>query len=215
MMNESRATAVKICGLVLAGGQSRRFGRDKAAIEVAEEPLLSRTARILQSVLDDVFVSVRGDQIGDELRSQFKLIPDEDEGLGPAGGILAAHGQRPHSAWLVVACDMPLLDANGIRRLIERRAGHRAATAYRNPADGLPEPLCAIYEPDTLARFQRQAAAGKGLSPRALLTHADVELIDPQRPELLSNVNTLDDLDRLTGAVESRPGGAKIKGGEL
>ena len=209
MTDESRVPAANICGLVLAGGRSRRFGRDKAAIEVAAEPLLSRTARILLSVLDDVFVSVRADQIGDELRSRFQLIPDQDAGLGPAAGILAAHGKRPHAAWLVVACDMPLLDADAIRHLIELRAGHRAATAYRSPADGLPEPLCAIYEPDTLARFQRQASAGKGLSPRGLLTHADVELIDPQRPELLSNVNTVDDLDRLTGAEELRSGGAK------
>lgn len=208
MVDEGQARGSKICGLVLAGGRSRRFGRDKAAIEVAAEPLLSRMVGVLQSVLDDVFVSVRADQSDDALRSRFELILDKDDGLGPASGIVAAHSKLPNVAWLVVACDMPLLDSDALRRLIEARTGRRAATAYRSPDDGLPEPLCAIYEPDTLARFQRQANAGEGLSPRGLLAHADVALIDPGHPGVLSNVNTVEDLARLTQVDEIGKDGA-------
>ena len=200
MTDESQAPSPDIYGLVLAGGHSRRFGNDKAALEIDHESLLSRTVSVLQAVIDTVFVSIRADQIDDQLRSQFQLILDEDESLGPASGIIAAHKSRPDSAWLVVACDMPLLNADAVRYLIQARTGRRAATAYRSPDDGLPEPLCAIYEPDTLARFQHQAPVGKGLSPRGLLADADVELIDPQYEGLLSNVNTVDDLARLLGA---------------
>jgi len=207
MTDDQQTSGPMICGLVLAGGHSRRFGHDKAAIEIDDESLLSRTVGVLRSVLDDVFVSVRADQSDELLRRRFQLIVDKDESLGPASGILAAHVSRPQAAWLVVACDMPLLDTEALGRLIQVRTGRRAATAYRCPADGLPEPLCAIYEPDTLARFQRQATAGKGLSPRGLLAHADVELLDPRRPEWLFNANTVDDLARLTGADDTGKGG--------
>ncbi len=200
MTDESQAPSPDIYGLVLAGGHSRRFGNDKAALEIDHESLLSRTVSVLQAVIDTVFVSIRADQIDDQLRSQFQLILDEDESLRPASGIIAAHKSRPDAAWLVVACDMPLLSPDAVRHLIKARTGRRAATAYRSPDDGLPEPLCAIYEPDTLARFQHQVVIGKGLSPRSLLAHADVELIDPQYEGLLSNVNTVDDLARLLGA---------------
>jgi molybdopterin-guanine dinucleotide biosynthesis protein A len=191
-----------ICGLVLAGGRSRRFGADKAAIEYGCQPLLARTVGILQSVLDEVYVSVRADQRADELRAGYRLVIDQDESRGPASGILAAHRERPAAAWLVVACDMPRVDAEALRYLIQARDGHRAATAYRGPIDGLPEPLCTIYEPDTLARLQRQAIVGHGLSPRDLLTHSDVKLVDPKHPGLLSSINTVDDLARLSGATE-------------
>ena len=209
MTDDSQAPRPDICGLVLAGGRSRRFGNDKAALEIDHESLLSRTVGVLQAVIDTVFVSIRADQIDDRLRSQFQLVIDQDDSLGPASGIIAAHESRPDAAWLVVACDMPLLNPDAVRYLIKARTGRRAATAYRSPDDGLPEPLCAIYEPDTLARFQHQAHAGKGLSPRGLLAHADVELVDPQQKGLLSNVNTVDDLARLLGAGKIEKNGEK------
>lgn len=199
MTDDPQASIPVIYGLVLAGGRSRRFGADKAALEIGHQPLLSRTVGVLQTVIDIVFVSIRADQIDDQLRRQFQLIIDQDDSLGPASGIFAAHKSWPHAAWLVVACDMPLLDSDAVRYLIQARTGRKAATAYRSPDDGLPEPLCAIYEPDTLARFQHQTTAGKGLSPRGLLASADVELVDVQRLGLLSNVNTVDDLAGLPG----------------
>ena len=79
-------------GLVLAGGRSRRFGSDKAAIEVGGRSLLARTVDLLQGVTDRVFVSVRADQVADELRSEFSLIVDDEPHFGPAGGLLAVYG---------------------------------------------------------------------------------------------------------------------------
>jgi molybdopterin-guanine dinucleotide biosynthesis protein A len=199
---DSQRPGPGIYGLVLAGGHSRRFGQDKAAVEIDDEPMLCRTVSVLQASVDRVFVSVRPDQSDDRLRRQFQLIIDQDDSLGPASGIFAAHNCWPDVAWLVIACDMPSLTVDDIRDLINARNGRRAATAYRNPDSGLPEPLCAIYEPDTLARFQRQATVGKGLSPRRLLADVDVELLDPQRKGLLSNINTVDDLATLLGPVD-------------
>lgn len=189
MPDQIPADIAPLFGLVLAGGRSRRFGSDKAAIEVGGRTLLARTVALLQAVTEQVFVSVRADQADDELRSAFPLIVDDEPELGPAGGLIAAHRRHDAVAWFVVACDMPGLDEVAVRDLVQSRNARRGATAYRSPADGEAEPLCAIYEPATLARFARRVAADRGLSPRRLLSDSDVEYVSPEEPGALKNVN--------------------------
>jgi len=183
-----------VFGLVLAGGKSRRFGSDKAAIDVGGEPLLIKTFHLLDSLCARAFVSVRADQTADALRASLPLIVDDATGLGPAGGLLAAHRCDAAAAWLVVACDMPHLDEATLRNLLQSRRKTAEATAYSSPHDGDPEPLCAIYEPATLARFARRAAEGHSLSPRELLKNSDVEIVVLDHEAALTNVNAPEDL---------------------
>jgi len=194
MSDRAPGDTPELFALVLAGGRSRRFGSDKAAFEVGGRTLLARTVELLQPILANVFVSVRADQTDDALRNAFPLIVDDEPGLGPAGGLLAAHRQHDDVAWLVVACDMPGLDERTVRNLVQSRDARRAATAFRSPVDGIVEPLCAIYEPATLARFARREQAGQGLSPRDLLAGSDVEFVELADAAALANVNTPPDL---------------------
>lgn len=184
-------------GLVLAGGRSRRFGRDKAGIEIDGQALLARTSRLVGAFCKSVFVSVRADQVEEVLRRRHHLIVDTLAEHGPAAGLLAAHAHDPGAAWLVTACDMPLLDKESIRRLIESRRAEKAATCYRSPLHGFPEPLCAIWEPATLERFRKRVESGGDPSPRNMLVNADIELIDAADARALVNVNTPADLGRL------------------
>lgn len=182
-------------GLVLAGGRSTRMGRDKAGILIDEVSLLERTVALLNGRVASVSVSVRPDQADDQLRKQFPLLLDTGTGLGPANGLRAAHLSDPAAAWLVLACDMPGLDRPAIEALIAARDPARAATSWRSPLTGLPEPLCAIWEPATLARLASfVAAAGRPVSPRALLAESDTLLLDAP-PAALLNVNTPAELD--------------------
>lgn len=183
-----------VFGLVLAGGHSRRFGSDKAAIEVGGVPLLIKTFNLLEALCARTFVSVRADQTADALRASLPLIVDDATGLGPAGGLLAAHRRDAAAAWLVVACDMPHLNEATLRNLLKSRRTAADATAYGSPRDGDPEPLCAIYEPATLARFARRAAEGRSLSPRELLKNSDVEIVALDHEAALTNVNAPEDL---------------------
>jgi len=184
-------------GLVLAGGHSRRFGRDKAGIEINGQVLLDRAVVLFDGVCERVFVSVRADQVDDALRKRYSLIVDTQPELGPAGGILAAQARAPEAAWIVTACDMPLLDKTSIRVLIDMRRAEKAATGYRSPVDDLPEPLCAIWEPATLERFRQRVESGGSLSPRDMLAETDIELIAATDDRVLTNVNTQADFDRL------------------
>ncbi len=201
----ARTEVSPVFGLLLAGGRSRRFGRDKAGIEVGGQALLTRIFTLVDAVCDQVYVSVRADQVDETLRRHYSLIVDERPELGPAGGLMAAHARNPDVAWLVTACDMPLLDGASIHQLADSRRADKAGTSYRSPLNDGPEPLCAIWEPATLKRFRQRVESGGSLSPREMLAGADIELITAADDRVLANVNTLADFERLKlGEPDSR-----------
>lgn len=176
-------------GLVLAGGHSTRMQRDKATLEYAGRSQLERAVELATPFVARVFVSVRPDQTADPLRARFAQIVDSGEVQGPIAGIIAAQSRYPDAAWLVLACDLPLLDRQTLEHLVRSRRSERQATAYRSSHNGLPEPLCAIYEPMSREAVRAHVANGRDC-PRKFLINADTELLDQPRPDALDNVNT-------------------------
>lgn len=179
-------------GLVLAGGRSRRMQRDKASLEYRGTPQLARAMDLLRPFVQRVFVSVRADQRDEPTRAAYDTIADVTPNLGPMGGIHAALHTHPDKAWLVLACDLPFLDAKTLQYLLAHRATARLATAYRSSTDGQPEPLCAIYEPSARAVIEGSIARGQQC-PRALLSQIDAELLDLPDARALDNVNTVEE----------------------
>lgn len=192
-------TVPPLLGLVLAGGRSERLGQDKATLQIGGVSLLDRAVTLLVPAVPEVWVAVRPDQAGEASRSRHRLLLDPVAGLGPAGGLLAAVRARPDAAWLVLACDMPGVTPAVLGGLLAYRQPDRGGVTYRSPGDRQPEPLCALYEPATLAALAEQAAAGRPVSPRALLTACDVLLLEPPRAADFSSINTPADLARFTG----------------
>ena len=201
-MSTTDTPAAPLYGLVLAGGHSRRMQRDKAALEYQGRSQLERAMALLEGLVQRAFVSVRAEQREDALRARYELIVDAAQDLGPIGGILAAEARYPHAAWLVLACDLPFLDASTLEHLIASRAPRRAATAYRSSRDGLPEPLCAIYEPASHGALAAAVAAGQ-LCPRKFLLGADTELLEQPLPGALENVNTPEEFQQACAALSA------------
>ncbi|MBL8267308.1 NTP transferase domain-containing protein [Steroidobacter sp.] len=179
-------------GLVLAGGASTRMQRDKAAIEYHGQSQLHWTFHLLSHVCAATFVSVRPDQREDPTRVGFPQIVDRQPGIGPIAGISAALAAHPKAAWLVVACDLPFLNEHTLRHLVEHRDVRKLATAYKSSHDGLPEPLCAIWEPASREPLLAHLAAGKQC-PRKFLINAESLLLDLPDARALDNVNTTDE----------------------
>jgi len=191
-----------VWGLVLAGGRSRRMGQDKALLRHDGETQLSHAVRLLEPLLERVFVSARPDQAADPERSKFDLIVDRYDNMGPVAGILSAMERNPAVSWLVVACDLPNLDRETIRTLLEQRSDERPFTAYKSSYDGLPEPLCAIYAPS--ARATIDAFVSDGLvCPRKMLIRSDTALLTQPDPAALDNINTPEDLERSKVGIAS------------
>jgi len=180
-------------GLVLAGGRSSRMFEDKAALSYRQRPQLELAFELLRPLVSRAFVSVREDQRADSLRAGFPQIVDGPDIEGPIAGIIAAQAAYPQSAWLVTACDLPMLDSTTLVELIAGRDAGRLATAFRSASDGLPEPLCAIYEPASREAILRFVAGGVSC-PRKFLMRHDVLLLAPASPQALTNANTPEDL---------------------
>lgn len=191
-----------VYGLVLAGGASRRMRTDKAALRYQDTPQLQRACELLQTCCEKVFVSTRIDQPHDSLRARWPLIVDRHPNLGPLAGIAAAQATHPEVAWLVIACDLPLLNFKALRFLLDQRDTTCPASAYRNPHDQQPEPLCAIWEPASVALVRTAIAKGE-FSPRALLQSWSIKMIDTPEPEVLNNVNTPDEHQRAALALNA------------
>jgi molybdopterin-guanine dinucleotide biosynthesis protein A len=187
-------------GLVLAGGRSRRMNSDKAALVYHGATQLDRAMRLVAEQADKTFVSVRADQHEDPLRSHYARIVDRDSGLGPIAGIVAAQQEHPDAAWLVLACDLPFLDAATLRTLIAARNPDRIAVAFRSSHDSLPEPLCAIYEPASRQLLQAFVATGRNC-PRKFLIESGIELLAQPDPRALDNVNTAPEYSAATALL--------------
>jgi molybdopterin-guanine dinucleotide biosynthesis protein A len=191
----------RIHGLVLAGGRSSRMKRDKAAIEFrAGETQLDVAMKLLEGRVARAYVSVRRDQQDDPARARYARIVDRGDIEGPIAGISAAFASYPDAAWLVLACDLPFLDAHTLDTLLLARDPGFDATAFRSAHDGLPEPLCAIYEPSARTALNAQVAAGRNC-PRKFLINAHTQLIDQPNPRALDNVNTVDEYERAMAAL--------------
>ena len=176
-------------GLVLAGGSSSRMHEDKAALTYRRRPQLAQAFELLAPFVSRAWVSVREEQRADPLRAGFPQIVDGPDVEGPIAGIIAAQTEHPQAAWLVIACDLPMLDATTLSELIAGRDADRLATAFQSASDGLPEPLCAIYEPASREAILRFVASGVSC-PRKFLMRHDVALLASASPQALANANT-------------------------
>ena len=182
-------------GLVLAGGESRRMGSDKALLVRDGQSQLAHIAALLDQVTDRVFVSTRGDQQDESERSRFAQIVDRYEDIGPIAGILSALEEHSQADWLVVACDLPNIDEATLQFLIANHSREKPFTAFRSSYDDLPEPLCALYR-SGCDSILRQFIDDGIVCPRKMLIRSDTELLIQPDSRSLDNINTPDDLQR-------------------
>ncbi len=181
-------------GLVLSGGKSRRMVQDKGRIAYHGMPQREYVYQLLNSLCEQTFMSIRADQ-RTEVGTSYKTIVDSNEFSGPYNGLLSAHKSYPDAAWLVLACDLPLMDKKGIEELITQRDSRKMATTFANVENPLPEPLCAIWEPRALRDSIAYLKLGVGAGPRKFLMENEVKLVFSKRPEVLFNANTQSDYE--------------------
>ena len=196
--------------MVLAGGDSRRLGRDKAALAVGGATLTARAARRLLGVCRRVVVADRGRGLMPDL----PCLPD-GPGAGPAAGILGAALACPGHPLLVLACDLPCVPEALLWELRELREPREPVSAAPAEAAGAAdwvvprwerglEPLCALYRPGALMALQAAVARGVA-APHRLAEDAGlrVRYLEGERlrrfgvpADLFLNLNTTHDLER-------------------
>lgn len=203
-----RMAQTPLCGLILAGGYSRRMQSDKAMLNYHGHSQLRQTYELLKPFCKQVLISCRQSQAEQDWPLDPALPPlpwlyDRFRDLGPTGGILTAMMAHPQAAFWVVAVDLPLLNAATLSHLLQARHPLRNATAFLSSHDGLPEPLCAIYEP----RIRERLFAYLGLGihcPRKVLLQSAIHTLALPEPFRLDNANTPSDYAKISlGMVSS------------
>ncbi|MEO0570396.1 MAG: NTP transferase domain-containing protein [Bacteroidota bacterium] len=181
--------APKLYGLILSGGKSTRMGSDKGLIPYHGKPQRDYLFELASKFCDSVFYSAREDQL-DSFADNAPVIVDRNQYGGPFNGILSAHSEYPNVAWLILACDLPLLDHNGLSELVHNRNATKYATAFSSKDSGLPEPLIAIWEPKALKASKNYLETAKSSCLRKFLIRSDIRLVEPSSEEQLYNANS-------------------------
>ncbi|MEX0652698.1 MAG: molybdenum cofactor guanylyltransferase [Phycisphaeraceae bacterium] len=142
---------------LLAGGQSRRFGSDKARAEVAGRPLIVRLARQLAPLAVSVTVIARTANAYADLG--LTTLGDVHPGQGPMAGLhTALHHAKPHHPYLLlVSCDMLVCRPHWITALTEARSTSTQAVAFREQHW---HPFPGLYHRSLLAEVERRLRAG-------------------------------------------------------
>jgi molybdopterin-guanine dinucleotide biosynthesis protein A len=169
--------------------------QDKALLRYAGQPQVLVAYEQVRALVSTAFVSCRAGQWEDANVNALPQLHDTLDDVGPLGGILRAFEQQPDAAWLVVACDLPYLTQTILGALIANRDPTRKATAFRAPDSGLPEPVCAIYEPAIAPRLEQYLSKGIRC-PRKMLLSEDTALFDLPDPEALINVNHPEEFEK-------------------
>lgn len=182
----------KLYGLILTGGKSTRMGSDKSLLNYHGKSQRAYLYHAASKICDHVFYSAREDQLP-SFPQKEQVIVDQNMYKGPFNGILSAHLAYPNAAWLVLACDLPLLDDKGLAELVTARSPQKMATAFASKKSHLPEPLIAIWEPKALKEAINYLSNAKSSCPRKFLIQSDIALVTPSKEAFLYNANSLEE----------------------
>lgn len=200
----------EVRGLLLAGGRSRRMGRDKRLLQIGEEPLVAHAFRVLIENFGPPWVLVASQQDVEELRPilgpSAHFLIDQAPGEGPLPAIVDALAQLDRQHAFLLATDIPGLSSEALRAFNEL---HRAKSASASSeidalvpmAEGKAQVTCAFYRkslesPLRAAREEGIRCLVKGLrqssSSISYLSEAEVESLGGEK--VFANLNTPEDL---------------------
>ncbi|MEO3761204.1 molybdenum cofactor guanylyltransferase [Mycobacterium sp. B14F4] len=184
-----------LAAVILAGGASRRMGRDKATLPYGGTTLVERMVDVLKPRCAPIFVIAAPGQALPALDAQ--VLRDEVRGVGPllaTGRGLRAAAEAGRELAFVCAVDMPLLSVE----LLDELAGPavRLGADVVLPWDGRDHYLAGIYRTSLATRAAELVAAGER-SMRALVDRVDTQRIVMPEQASLTNVNTAGELAAL------------------
>jgi len=186
---------ITLTALLLAGGQSRRMGMDKATLLIAGEPLWARQLRVLRE-LNPEALAVSARTRPEWCSPELAVVLDNEPSRGPLSGLAAALGGLQTSHLVVLAVDLPRMTLQHLRELLARAGSGSGVVPER---DGRLEPLCAIY-PAEAAAIAAEALSSGDVSlqsfARRLQREGRIQVlpVDGTRAGFYHNLNAPEDL---------------------
>ena len=195
--------------IVLAGGKSLRLGKSKCLETINGKSLIERVIERVKSVSGRTLIVTSREQIDFPAPCEAEVVVDIYPGKGPLGGIYTGLLASESSHVLAVACDMPLLNIELLRYMIELSPGFDAVVPRLG--ERKVEPLHAIYAKSCLDNMKTRLEHNQ-LEISRFLNTVRVRYIERPEcqkfdPQLLTffNINSQSDLDRaITLATENK-----------
>lgn len=199
--------SIRVSGVILAGGVSRRLEKNKALERIGGRALIERVIDSLAPLTSEVVAVVARPEQAAALRlpPSLRVVSDRYPGGGSLGGIFTGLEASAEPWSLVVACDMPFLNRELLRHLMAQSSNVDAVIPCLG---GQPEPLHALYSKACLAPMERMLRAGQlkiaPLFEAVRVRYVDEETIDRIDPRHLSffNINTQADLEEATRLLQ-------------
>ena len=188
-----------ITAVVLAGGRSRRLGRDKALELVGGVPLVSRVTSAIETISSETVIVVAEERQAQALPlpGDARIVQDLYPNSGSLGGILTGLIAATGVWTLVVACDMPFLNRALLSEMASNRDDCDAVVPLLN---GRPEPTHALYSKVCIEPIRNKLEAGE-LKISAFFESVRVKYVPQRTVEMIDpglwsffNVNTPQDL---------------------
>ena len=145
-----------VTGVILAGGSSKRYGKNKAFLKIGSARLIDSILQEMQTIFKRVILITNEKKKYEYL--EIPMFEDHVKGLGPLGGIYTGLMSMPDQAGFFVACDMPLINRQLVRYMVDIKGNHRAVVP--SVADKI-EPLHAIYFQSCLKPIKHLIASNR------------------------------------------------------
>ncbi len=187
----------KTVGIVLAGGESRRFGSPKAFAKRDGRYFYDFAVDALEIHCDEVIIVTRPELV-DRYLVEVVLITDVAEfaGLGPLAGILSAMESMEADRYIVLPCDMPFVDGEVVGKLLEHH--EQGVTAVIT--DGRHHPLVSVWDYSVKKVLRETLVSGQLRVMKVLSTSGvvwvDGSLLTDEEERVFTNVNTPEVLER-------------------
>lgn len=189
---------VKIAGVIVAGGQSRRFGSDKAFSLYKGKPFFQHSLQAVSSFADEVIiVTSRALFPRFNALANVKVVEDMEEfkGCGPLAGIYTAMNECQAEWYAVLPIDVPLVTSSLVERLVSKIDG--TYDAIVPVIGGTLQPLLALYRNSVRERIYEQLVSeeykmGTILKGLSVLYLTEEEI---REREAFHNINTKQDYD--------------------
>jgi len=187
--------------VVLAGGDSRRMGRDKALLPVGGRPMIALIVDQLKALFEEIVISA--DRPGDYDFLGLPVVPDLEPSQGPLRGIASSLPRMTHDLNFVTACDIPRIDLSFVNRLIKMADGYDLVLPCVE--SHLYEPLFAVYRKSVVPEAARILEGG-GRSILELLDRIKVNFVKIPDRSWGRNINTeAEYADLIADAAEGDP----------
>ena len=188
----ARSDNHEFCGIVLAGGKSRRMGTDKSELTLNGRTFLEIQIQKLQLLgAADIIISGRTSPL-----PGTRSVMDQHPGLGPLGGLCSTFPSITQRCALVLSVDTPLISVSTLKSMLETHfRGSSDATLLDH--EGMVEPLTAVYNTDTVNLLKELTENGK-LAMKAYIDRLHYQLFNFEGgPEELLNCNSPQDFSML------------------